>query len=136
MSATNGDARVDFMIVTGAFLAERAFAENERLHTVGAVWDHYDVPRLPADALTFALVVLLQAAPETRDHTVIPTRLLDPDGAHLLDLRVDVTSRRGTEIGFAIATVEFAFQQAGRHLFVIEPANGHGATLPLHVRLV
>jgi hypothetical protein len=124
------------MIVTGAFLAERAAAVDGRLHTWGAVWDHVTFSVLPVtEPPRMCLVVLVQAAPERRDHDELHARLLDPDGEEIAQIVMDVTLPRGIENGFAVATPGVKFAKAGRHLFVIDAPGGHGMSLPLDVRV-
>lgn len=124
------------MIVTGAFLAERAASVEGRLHTWGAVWDHVTFTSLPVvEPPRMVLVVLVQASAEHRDHDELHARLLDPDGDEIAKVSMDVTLPKGIETGFALATPGVKFAKVGRHLFVIDAPSGHGASLPLDVRL-
>jgi hypothetical protein len=125
------------MIITGAFLAERAASVDGRLHTWGAVWDHVSFSSLPVtEPPRMVLVVLVQAAPERKDHHELHARLLDPDGVEIAKTALDVTLPKGIENGFALATPGVKFAKPGRHLFVIDAPGGHGTSLPLDVRLL
>lgn len=123
------------MIVTGAFLADRATVTDGKLVTWGAVWNDCTVTELPNRVpVTAVLVVLVQDEPEAREKEDLRARLLDDQGAELTEFDLHVTLPKGTENGFALAELNLTFARAGRHIFVIEIHGGHGMVLPLDVR--
>jgi hypothetical protein len=122
---------LDWVIVSGAFLAEAATAVDNKLHVWGGVISHCGLG--PERTVQLVLVALTQAETDNAERT-IDVDIRPPNDEETLHIALEVPeATANAEIGFTYWPLPLHLPFDGRWLFVLTAAGGSAVSFPLVV---
>lgn len=136
---------INFMQITGAFLAEYAEIVNQKLNVTGGVLDFITVPERgqvddaghPIVAMVYLVTLMQAGADDHQKPYKMTTEIVETDGSRrtLIDAPISVDAHSG-ENRFWVSAFGMSGGTSGRRVIVQTLDNADSVAIPFELRVV